>query len=154
MTTGTERVDFDGIGVTVVEIGTALDTVASTRRLRLRVTAESVTVCGQDRDEVIARPDMFTQTQASVCARRLAPYRLASGSPTESRGWLGLMGIDDPSRINPEDHWLTTDGRHIRPVPIGVAEDGTPVLLDINEAARNGMGPHGSVCGRHRLWQI
>ena len=147
LTKGTERVDFDGIGVTVVEIGTALDTVASTRRLRLRVTAESVTVCGQDRDEVIARPDMFTQIQASVCARRLAPYRLASSSPTESRGWLGLMGIDDPGRINPGDHWLTTDGRHIKPVPIGVAEDGTPVLLDINEAARNGMGPHGLCVG-------
>ena len=57
------------------------------------------------------------------------------------------MGIDDPSSINPENLWLTTGGGHIRPVPIGVAEDGTPVLLDINEAARNGMGPHGLCVG-------
>ncbi len=147
VTSDADRVDFDGTGVTVVEIGTALDTVDTTRRLRLSVTAESVTVSGQDGDEVIARPDVLTQAQASVCARRLAPFRLASTSPTESRGWLGLMGIDDPGSINPEDHWLTTARGHIRPVPIGVAEDGTPVLLDINEAARSGMGPHGLCVG-------
>ena len=146
VTSDADRVDFDGTAVTVVEIGTALDTVDTTRRLRLSVTTESVTVSGQDGDEVIARPDVLTQAQASVCARRLAPFRLASTSPTESRGWLGLMGIDDPGSINPEDHWLTTARGHIRPVPIGVAEDGTPVLLDINEAARSGMGPHG-LCG-------
>ena len=78
VTKGAERVDFEGSGVTVVEIGTALDSGSITRRLRLHVTAESVTVCGQDCDEVIARPDMFTRIQASVCARRLAPYRLAA----------------------------------------------------------------------------
>ena len=32
-------------------------------------------------------------------------------------------------------------------MPIGVAEDGTRVQLDINEAARNGMGPHGLCVG-------
>ena len=141
-TTDVERVDFDGAGVTVVEVGTAIDTVATTRRLRLRVAADTVTVCDQ-----VATPDALTQAQALVCARRLARFNLASRPPSEAGGWLGLMGIDDPSSINPENLWLTTGGGHIRPVPIGVAEDGTPVLLDINEAARNGMGPHGLCVG-------
>ena len=50
-------------------------------------------------------------------------------------------------RFDPEKYWKTADNAHIRPVPIGVAEDGTPVQLDINEAARNGMGPHGLCVG-------
>ncbi len=32
-------------------------------------------------------------------------------------------------------------------MPIGVGDDGSPVLLDLKEAARSGMGPHGLVVG-------
>src|SRR6185437_12926473 len=32
-------------------------------------------------------------------------------------------------------------------VPVGVADDGTPVQLDIKESAQQGMGPHGLVIG-------
>lgn len=122
--------------------------VENTRSLRLRVDAETVTVCGRDGDEVIARPDLLTKAQASVCARRLAPFRCAAG--TEDGGlstpldWLGLMDVDGRT---PEEHWRTTGDGHIRAVPIGVAPDGTHVQLDINEAARNGMGPHGLCVG-------
>ena len=146
--TGLERHRWEGTTATIIEVGTSLQTIASTKRLRLRVSAESVVVCGQDSDEVIARPDLFTMTQASACARRLAPYRptaaTADGGQTEPLGWLDLMGIHG---FAPEEHWRTTGDGHIRPVPIGVAQDGTPLHLDINEAARNGMGPHGLCVG-------
>jgi S-DNA-T family DNA segregation ATPase FtsK/SpoIIIE len=42
---------------------------------------------------------------------------------------------------------MTGCGARIAAVPVGVADDGTPVVLDINEAARNGMGPHGLCVG-------
>ena len=120
--------------------------------LQLRVDPEAVTVCGPDRDEVIAKPDLFTQAQATMCARRLAPYRPTAASEDDGRtkplDWLGLMGIDDPGRIDPEEYWGTTGGGHIRAVPIGVAsKTDSRVQLDINEAARNGMGPHGLCVG-------
>ena len=122
------------------------DDVVTAECLRLRVTAEALVVCGQGDEEVIARPDLLTVAQASACARRLAPYRLTAAAATESQrlDWMGLMG---PGGVDPERNWKTTGDGHIRPVPIGVAHDGTGVLLDINEAARNGMGPHGLCVG-------
>jgi DNA segregation ATPase FtsK/SpoIIIE, S-DNA-T family len=151
---GHERELCEGNTATIIEVGTSLDTVACTKRLRLRIGADTVTVCGQDGDEVIAKPDLLTMTQASVCARRLAPYRPmgagAGDGQQERQGWRDLMGIDR-DRLDaedyPEEYWATIGDGHIRPVPIGVTPDGAPVHLDINEAARNGMGPHGLCVG-------
>ena len=114
-------------------------------RLQLCVTAETVAICGQGGDKVIARPDLMTVAQASACARRLAPYRLAaSAHEGTSLDWVDLMGIRG---VDPGEHWKVSGDGRIRPVPIGVADDGTRVHLDINEAARNGMGPHGLCVG-------
>lgn len=135
-----------GSDVTIIDIGASLDAIA--QGLRLHVTPDAVTVHGQDGDAMVAGPDLFTMVQASVCARRLAPYRLTAGGAdlraTESLGWLDLMKIDG---VGIEKFWATTDDGHIKPVPIGVAQDGTRVTLDINEAAHNGMGPHGLCVG-------
>ncbi|MFV9634203.1 type VII secretion protein EccCa [Mycobacterium neumannii] len=134
-------------GVTVVAIGT--DPVNSVPCLR--VDGEHLTVRIGDRREGNCEPDSLTLTQATVCARQLAAHGSdaapASGTHRMSavRGWLDLMGIDQPNRVTPEKVW--TQSRQVRPVPIGVADDGTPVLIDINEAARNGIGPHGLCVG-------
>ena len=130
----------DGIELQIMDSG------ANTGHLRLRVTTETVTIFGQGDNEVLAKPDVMTLTQASTCARRLAPYRLAAGATTGMRAldWMDLMNIGG---LDPEEHWKTAGGGHIRPVPIGVAQDGTRLHLDINEAARNGMGPHGLCIG-------
>src|SRR5206468_10463098 len=62
-------------------------------------------------------------------------------------GWLELMGIGDPERVDPARQWgARQDRQHLR-VPIGVSDRGDPVVLDIKEAARNGMGPHGLCVG-------
>src|SRR5437899_9259911 len=93
------------------------------------------------------RADGLTLSHASVWARRLAPYRPtarggASHSPT-TIGWLELMGLTDPDSIDPARRWGAHQGRQRLRVPIGVSERGDPVMLDIKEAAQNGMGPHG-----------
>ncbi len=111
--------------------------------MRLRVNPDAVVVCGEDGDEVSARPDLLTISQALMCARQLAPYRPAAADSglAHPLDWHDLMEID------PEEYWATTGNGGIRPVPIGVAHDGTRVYLDINEAAQNGIGPHGLCIG-------
>jgi S-DNA-T family DNA segregation ATPase FtsK/SpoIIIE len=96
------------------------------------------------------RPDGLTSSQASVCARRLAPYQLVSSDAANGSttiGWLDLMDLNDPGSIDPVRQWNTRKGRQFLRVPIGVSEQDDPVVLDIREAARNGMGPHGLCVG-------
>jgi S-DNA-T family DNA segregation ATPase FtsK/SpoIIIE len=92
------------------------------------------------------RADGLSRAQATRCARRLAPYRHAA-SARRAHGWLDLLDIDDPAQLDLDRRWATASDGRLRAVPIGVTEDGAPVHLDINEAARNGMGPHGLCIG-------
>ncbi|OAN34507.1 type VII secretion protein EccC [Mycolicibacterium iranicum] len=92
--------------------------------------------------------DELALADAVACARRIARYRPDRASTSRrARDWPALMGIDDPGAIDPERLW----SRAARPaslrVPIGVAEDGSAVELDIKEAAADGMGPHGLCVG-------
>jgi S-DNA-T family DNA segregation ATPase FtsK/SpoIIIE len=135
-TTGFDATRLDG-RITVVDVGATL--AAAANGLRVDIDA-------------LGHPDALTCSQALTCARRLAPYRL--GVPSDGahqsnpgRGWLDLMGIDDPTRMDIDRQWTSSGGRVIEAVPIGVAQDGAPVRLDINEAAQNGMGPHGLCVG-------
>lgn len=107
--------------------------------------------CLQLRLDGDTSPDSLTPAQASVCARRLAPYRLISNDVVRHSSaavdWLELTGLDDPASIDPARRWGGRQGRQRLRVPIGVSEHGDPVELDIKEAARNGMGPHGLCVG-------
>jgi S-DNA-T family DNA segregation ATPase FtsK/SpoIIIE len=90
------------------------------------------------------RPDGLTTGQAALCARRLAAHR---ATQVRTCDWLTLMGIDGPDSFEAARHWGgVPGGQHLR-VPIGVSERGEPVALDIKEAARHGMGPHGLCVG-------
>ncbi|MDQ2637989.1 MAG: type VII secretion protein EccCa, partial [Actinomycetota bacterium] len=134
-TTGFDPAKPDG-QITVVDVGATL--AADGNGLRVDIDA-------------LAHPDVLTRSQAVTCARRLAPYRLSVPSdgapqPSPACGWPDLMGID-PSRIDSGRQWTSTGGRVIKAIPIGVAGDNAPVRLDINEAAQNGMGPHGLCVG-------
>lgn len=138
-----------GSAVTVIEVGTTLDGVATTHGSRIWVEADGVTAVRQDDATMRARPDSMTRIAALVCARRLAAYRASdiSRSSTAPIRWLDLMGFADVDRIDFDRQWATDGARRILPVPIGVSDDGAAVTLDINEAARNGMGPHGLCVG-------
>jgi len=137
---------------TIIDIGGARHSEPNAGCLRLHVDGEHLTVLGDEAGTMVGRADSLTQIQASVYARRQSRYRPAVVSAGKTGlaavpGWPQLMGIDDPDGLDPENRWIThCDGR-IAAVPIGVGDDGTPVVLDINEAARNGMGPHGLCVG-------
>jgi len=94
------------------------------------------------------RLDGLTVSQAAVCARRLAPYRhVAPEVSSTTTDWLDLMGLTGPEGVDPTTQWnARPESRRLR-VPIGVSERGDPVMLDIKEAAQNGMGPHGLCVG-------
>ena len=119
--------------------------------LQLRLDGDRLTVSRDTGDEVRAHPDGLTLTQASVCARRLAPYQPVSSDAAKHTSttidWLELMGLNDPECIDPARQWSARQGRRCLRVPIGVSERGDIVELDIKEAARNGMGPHGVCVG-------
>ncbi len=93
------------------------------------------------------RPDSLTTTQAVVCARRLAPFRSASTATAGISNWPELVGIGDPGRLDVGQAWQPRPGPQRLRVAIGVSDCGEPVELDIKEAARGGMGPHGLCVG-------
>ena len=100
-----------------------------------------------DADTTIERPDTMTHQQALACARRLAPFvprSAVGGGPID---WAGLVGIDDPARIDAATAWAARVDRHRLRVAVGTAENGEPVWLDLKEAAEGGMGPHGLCVG-------
>ncbi|ORB13605.1 type VII secretion protein EccC [Mycobacterium noviomagense] len=132
-------------GLTVLKVG-----AGDAGQLRLRVSATAVTVREADRHDVVAQPDQLDAGDALVCAQRLSAYRLdrSSGDSTRAgcRGWQHLLGIDDFA-FDPSAHWRTLNYRDRLRVPIGTTVDGTPLELDIKEAAEQGMGPHGLCIG-------
>ncbi len=101
----------------------------------------AVRVSGED---VAALPDQLSDAAALLCAQRLAGYRAGrmDAGPNEMT-WQDLVGIDDVAAYSPTDQ----PGIRSLRVPVGTAVTGTPVELDINEAAADGMGPHGLCIG-------
>ncbi len=133
--------------VTVLAVGGAM---AESESVRLVIGPDGLVRRTETTGQVFARPDTLSADQALVCARRLARYRHVAeaedpGTGSTPRSWPELMGIGDPARIDPATLWQVPR-RRLR-VPIGVSDEGGVLELDINEAARGGMGPHGLCVG-------
>jgi S-DNA-T family DNA segregation ATPase FtsK/SpoIIIE len=81
----------------------------------------------------------------------LAPLQLRtrSGRATtiDSAGLFELLEIADPDGVEPDTMWIPRATEDQLITPIGVAEDGTPIMLDIKESSTGGMGPHGMLIG-------
>jgi DNA segregation ATPase FtsK/SpoIIIE, S-DNA-T family len=58
-----------------------------------------------------------------------------------------LLGVGDIDALDPARVWPRAEGPDRLRVPIGIAEDGSRVELDIKESAQGGMGPHGLLIG-------
>ncbi|HEX3605435.1 MAG TPA: type VII secretion protein EccCa [Candidatus Dormibacteraeota bacterium] len=93
-------------------------------------------------------------TSVAVCtalARRLAPLRLSAAerSAVTAAGidLPGLLGTGDPASFDPAAAWSTRPAGELLRLPVGLREDGTPLVLDLKELALGGMGPHGLVVG-------
>ncbi|GHF74669.1 type VII secretion protein EccC [Streptomyces mashuensis] len=96
-------------------------------------------------------PDHLSREAAEALARQLAPLRTGGTDEDEpllaNLDFTDLLGLGDAASVDAARTWRPrTPAERLR-VPIGVGEDGLPVMLDLKEAAQDGMGPHGLCVG-------
>lgn len=147
--------DVPAAGVTLLEISTGDSRSAAADVLRLRITAETLTIARAGQDDVGVKPDQMDPTAALVCARRLAGYRVGESDLAHAglrqvgsgSHWRHLLGVDDIASIDPQALWRSRNHRDRLRIPIGTTSAGAALELDIKEAAENGMGPHGLCIG-------
>ncbi|WP_269859463.1 type VII secretion protein EccCa [Streptomyces sp. RPT161] len=137
-------------GVTVVEVvagelyepSGALSVIVQPGRLRTE-TADGIVYEGS--------PDFLSDTEATALARQLAPLRVGSGDGEEplltNLEFTDLLGLGDAASVDAARTWRPRSHHERLRVPIGVGQDGQPVMLDLKEAAQEGMGPHGLCVG-------
>ncbi|MCX5203824.1 type VII secretion protein EccCa [Streptomyces sp. NBC_00237] len=97
-------------------------------------------------------PDRLGVAAAEALARQLAPLRMPvgveAGEPLLAElEFADLLELGDAGEVAVGRTWRARPSADRLRVPIGVGEDGTPVLLDLKEAAQEGMGPHGLCVG-------
>ncbi|MEU6772134.1 type VII secretion protein EccCa [Streptomyces sp. NPDC046759] len=97
-------------------------------------------------------PDALSYESAEALARQLAPLRMASGGDDDqpllaNLEFTDLLGLGDAASVDTKRTWRPRALAERLRVPIGVGEDGRPVMLDLKEAAQEGMGPHGLCIG-------
>jgi DNA segregation ATPase FtsK/SpoIIIE, S-DNA-T family len=141
----------------LLDVAGALDWKHSRTVLRLDVAADTLEMVQADRTgkptrTALGRPDRLGPAKAAALARLIAPYR--PGVSAEMSEPLAadfdltrLLGIADVAAFDPVAFWAGRNPVDRLRVPIGVAEDGSPVELDIKESALGGNGPHGVLIG-------
>ncbi|MFF5705721.1 type VII secretion protein EccCa [Streptomyces sp. NPDC012794] len=96
-------------------------------------------------------PDTLSLPAAEALARQLAPLRTGGGDDDEpllaNLDFTDLLNLGDAAQVDVSRTWRPRSAGERLRVPIGVGEDGAPVMLDLKEAAREGMGPHGLCVG-------
>ncbi|MFJ3905964.1 type VII secretion protein EccCa [Streptomyces sp. NPDC090025] len=96
-------------------------------------------------------PDGMSREAAEALARQLAPLRMGGGDDDEpllaNLDFTDLLNLGDAGSVDVARTWRPRSVAERLRVPIGVGEDGQPVMLDLKEAAQEGMGPHGLCVG-------
>ncbi len=96
-------------------------------------------------------PDGISLPAAEALARQLAPLRMGGGDDDEpllaNLDFTDLLNLGDAASVDVARTWRPRSTAERLRVPIGVGEDGLPVMLDLKEAAQEGMGPHGLCVG-------
>ncbi|WP_052869286.1 type VII secretion protein EccCa [Streptomyces niger] len=97
-------------------------------------------------------PDSLSLPAAEALGRQLAPLRVSTASDDEepllsNLEFTDLLGLGDAASVGPATTWRPRPTAERLRVPIGVGENGAPVMLDLKEAAQEGMGPHGLCVG-------
>ncbi|MEV6110007.1 type VII secretion protein EccCa [Streptomyces sp. NPDC051940] len=140
-------------GVTVIEVVPG-DMDASRGGLAMVVRPGRLELDSGAGEVYLAEPDLLAPTSAEALARQLAPLRMASAGGDDSEQPLlanleftDLLGLGDAATIDTIRTWRPRSTAERLRVPIGVGEDGSPVMLDLKEAAQDGMGPHGLCVG-------
>jgi S-DNA-T family DNA segregation ATPase FtsK/SpoIIIE len=145
------------MGVTVVHL--VADRLHEPEEVAVRVTLDGGRVTVEDlrgaglAPVVAGAADQVPTALAEGLARMLAPLRLSADSAVEDNPHAGpvslpgLLGIGDPADLDLAALWSPRSERDFLRVPIGVADSGEPLLLDLKEPAQLGMGPHGLCVG-------
>ncbi|MFC5154839.1 type VII secretion protein EccCa [Streptomyces amakusaensis] len=97
-------------------------------------------------------PDLLSPQAAEALARQLAPLRVGTGGDDDqpllaNLDFTDLLNLGDAASVDVSRTWRPRSQSERLRVPIGVGEDGAPVMLDLKEAAQEGMGPHGLCVG-------
>ncbi|WP_030913738.1 type VII secretion protein EccC [Streptosporangium amethystogenes] len=146
-------------GVTVIDLSGSTAPIEEKNTLRLDVQPEGffmvkIDHAGKEQTTRLGDPDRMDFLRSEGLARQLAPLRASTAKGGETQDVLSvntsltdLLGVGDPSRLDPAVTWRPRAGRNRLRVPIGLGSDGRVVELDIKESAQGGMGPHGLVIG-------
>ncbi len=155
---GTERlVSESGTdAVCVIDLTAPADGLATRRGLSLVVGRGRVAAKTPSGAEDFAAIDSVSVADAETFARLMAKYKVAtaaqivsleSDSTPADPGLMSLLNIPDATKLDPMVVWRPRSPRDRLRVPVGVAQNGTPLEIDIKEAAEGGMGPHGLCIG-------
>jgi S-DNA-T family DNA segregation ATPase FtsK/SpoIIIE len=141
----------------VLDVSGALTVSPGRTRLRLEVARDSLDMVrvdrtGQELRTSLGRPDTMSVPRAAALAKVLAPFRLSAHTEIAEPmvadfDLTRLLGIADLDNFDPRSAWRTEIGPDRFRIPLGIAEDGSRVELDIKESAQGGMGPHGLLIG-------
>jgi DNA segregation ATPase FtsK/SpoIIIE, S-DNA-T family len=143
-----------GAGVTVIWLATSIAGEPSELSVRVRLddsgwaTLQETAPGGALRSGI--RADTVALARCEALARQLAPLRLDRPRPTVTRaGPVRLLDLldADPVRAGSGPGVRSCGRAELLRVPIGATTDGTPLVLDLKEAAEAGAGPHGLVVG-------
>lgn len=145
-------------GVTVIDLPHSWDELEDENTLRVALTADATPVGELISRQVPAReftPDTISIVEAEATARRLISVQQVetvsqaeAASPSRGQAELvELLGLPDVRDVDFDSAWAGRLERDRLRVPIGQAEDGSPLILDIKESAQQGMGPHGLIIG-------
>ncbi|WP_329057151.1 MULTISPECIES: type VII secretion protein EccCa [unclassified Streptomyces] len=138
-------------GVSVVEV---VPGELTTGRGDLSIVAQPRSLTLESAHGVVyeGTPDLLSYEAADALARQLAPLRMASGGDDDepllaNLDFTDLLSLGDAASVDTKRTWRPRSQAERLRVPIGVGEDGRPVMLDLKEAAQEGMGPHGLCVG-------
>ncbi|WP_156726822.1 type VII secretion protein EccCa [Streptomyces apocyni] len=138
-------------GVTVIEVVPG-ELTGARGGLSVTVRPDSLQVESSHGLVYEGTPDRLSPEAAEALARQLAPLRVGSGGDDDepllaNLEFTDLLNLGDAASVDVSRTWRPRSQSERLRVPIGVGEDGSPVMLDLKEAAQEGMGPHGLCVG-------
>ena len=104
---------------------------------------------GKDAAGLLGGPDALGPVKAEDVAplRASTPDEPGRSALAAHPSLTSLLGLGDPTAIDPRTAWRPRPPRDRLRVPLGADAKGRPVELDIKGPAQGGMGPHGLLIG-------
>lgn len=153
------RVGEEGYRNTVIlDVSESLTWQQRPHTLHLDIAGDALSTASFNRlgkpvNSPLCKADALSLDETAALARLLARYRVGevqdNEEPLASDYELpSLLGLGDLRTFDPVSYrrGRASARRRLR-VPIGMTSTGTPIELDIKEAAEGGMGPHGMMVG-------